>query len=110
MGKRLFELRKALSRDSNEEWTQNRVGEEINLSVNAIHRLEHGSGSIENFLILLNFYHKKGYNTQWAIADDNSKISMYRDEKALDQEVMKALENLTKVINNKFSYQPDKPN
>jgi transcriptional regulator with XRE-family HTH domain len=103
MGKRLFELRKALSRDSNEEWTQSKVSEEVGLSINAIHRLERGSGSIENFLILLNFYHRKGYNTQWAIADDNSDIGMYRNEKASDQEVRKALENLNKVINNKFS-------
>ena len=54
-------------------------------------------------LILLNFYHRKGYNTQWAITDDNSEIGMYRDEKGSDQEVMKALENLNKVIHNKFS-------
>ena len=103
MGKRLLELRKVLSRDTGEEWTQPRIAQALGLTQNAIHRLEYGGGSIENLLIVLNFYHNKGYNTQWAIADDNRSIRMYREDKSSDQELIQALENLTKIIHNKFA-------
>lgn len=103
MGKRLLELRKALSRDSGEEWTQPRLARELGLSQNVIHRLEHGSGSIENLLILLHFYHIKGYNTEWVITLDNRSVRMYREDKTSDQELMQILVKLNKVLNNKFS-------
>jgi len=103
LGKRLTELRKALSRDSAEDWTQPRLGKELGLTQNAIHRLEHGNGSIVNLSLLVDFYHIKGYNIQWVMALDNSKLRMYRADKAPDQELLQALENLNKIINNKFS-------
>jgi hypothetical protein len=53
------------------------------LSQNGIHWLEHGSGSRDKWGILLDFYHNKGYNVQWAIAADHSKKSMYREEKVM---------------------------
>ena len=103
MGKRLLELRKALSRDSGEEWTQPRIAQELGLTQNAIHRLEYGGGSIENLGNLLDFYHLKGYNIQWVMVSDNSSIRMYRDDKVSDQELLQALEKLTQLIHNKFS-------
>ena len=103
LGKRLTELRKALSRDSVEDWTQPRIGKEVGLSQNAIHRLERGNGSIANLSLLLDFYHKKGYNLQWVMALDNSDLRMYRGEKMADKELKQALENLNKIINNKYS-------
>jgi len=103
MGKRLAELRKVLSRDSGEEWTQFRIAQELGLTQSVIHRLECGSGSIENLLILLHLYHIKGYNTQWLITLDNSSVRMYREDKTSDQELMQILEKLNKVLNNKFS-------
>ena len=103
LGKRLTELRKALSRDSVEDWTQPRIGKEVGLSQNAIHRLERGNGSIVNLSLLLDFYHKKGYNLQWVMALDNSDLRMYRGEKMADKELKQALENLNKIINHKYS-------
>ena len=75
---RLVELRKALSRDTSEEWTQAKLARKLRLSQNVIHRLEQGRGTIENLAILLEFYHTKGYNIRWVLAPDNSKIRMYR--------------------------------
>jgi len=103
MGKRLLELRKVLSRDSGEEWTQPRIAQELGLTQNAVHRLEYGGGSIENLGKLLDFYHFKGYNIQWVMVSDNRSIRMYRDDKVSDQELLQTLEKLTKLINHKFS-------
>lgn len=103
IGKRLVEFRKTLTRDTGEEWTQPRIAQELGLSQNAIHRLEHGSGSMENLSRLLDFYHNKGYNVQWVMVSDNSKVRMYLDDKASDQEVMQSLQNLTKIIISKFA-------
>ncbi len=102
LGRRLTELRKALSRDTGEDWTQPRIGKEVGLSQNAIHRFERGTGSIVNLSLILDFYHKKGYNVQWVMALDNRDIKMYRDNKLPAKELKQALENLTKIID-KFS-------
>ncbi len=98
LGNRLFELRKALTRDTGEDWTQPRIGKAVGLSQNAIHRLEHGTGSIVNLSLILDFYHNKGYNVQWVMALDNSNIRMYRDNKLPAKELKQALENFTKLI------------
>lgn len=103
IGKRLVELRKTLSKDSGTDWTQPMLSQELKLSQNIIQRLEQGSGSIDNLITILDFYHNKGFNTQWAIATDNSKIRMYREDKSSDQDVIKALEKLNKIITNKYS-------
>ena len=103
IGKRLVEFRKTLTRDSGQEWTQPRIAQELGLSQNAIHRLEHGSGSMENLSLILDFYHNKGYNVQWVMVADNSKIRMYLDDKASDKELLQSLANLTKIIHTKFS-------
>lgn len=47
-----------------------------------------------NLSLLLDFYHKKGYNVQWVMALDNSDIGMYRDDKVPDKELKQALEKL----------------
>ena len=83
MGERFAELRKVLSRDSGEEWTQPRLAKKLRVSQEVIHRLERGSGSIENLAKLVEFYHDKGFNMRWVMAADNSSIGMYRDKKAL---------------------------
>jgi hypothetical protein len=75
----------------------------LGLTQNAIHRLEHGNGTIPNLSRMLDFYHIKGYSIQWVMASDHSNLSMYRADKAPDQELLQALENLNKIINNKFS-------
>jgi DNA-directed RNA polymerase specialized sigma subunit len=103
MGRRLTELRKVLSRDSGQEWTRAGIAQESGLTQSVIHRLEGGSGSIENLLILLHFYHIKGYNTQWVITLDNSSVRMYRADKSSDQELIQTLEKLNTIIKTKFS-------
>lgn len=82
-GKRLVELRKTLSRDSGEEWTQPRLARKLGLSQNVLHRLEHGSGSIENLGKLIEFYYDKGFNIRWVMAADNRSIRMYREDNVL---------------------------
>jgi len=103
LGNRLHELRKALTRDSGEEWTQPKIGQAVGLSQNAIHRLEYGTGSIVNLSLILDFYHNKGYNVQWVMALDNHSIGMYREDKLPDRELKQALETLNRIIHNKFS-------
>jgi len=81
VGIRLIELRKALSRDTGQEWTPARLAQESGLSEKVIHRLEDSNGSMPNLTKLLTFYHNKGFNINWVITTDNSSIPMYREGK-----------------------------
>ena len=101
IGRRLAELRKALSRDTGQEWTQPRIARQLGVSSNMIHRLEYGGGSLENLGKLLDFYHQQGFNIQWVMVSDNTSIGMYRPDSASEQELRQTLEKLNKILNNK---------
>jgi hypothetical protein len=81
VGIRLIDLRKALSKDSGEEWTPARLAKESGLSEKVINGLEDSTGSMPNLTKLLTFYHNKGFNVKWVITTDNSSIPMYREDK-----------------------------
>ena len=68
IGKRLYELRAAMV----PKLTQEGLSEKLGIGKNAVLRLELGLGTIENFLLLLNFYLDLGYNPNYLIAKDNS--------------------------------------
>ena len=103
VGRRLAELRKALSRDTGEDWTQPMVAEQVGVNPNTIHRLEkHGSGNMENLTKLLMFYYDKGFDTNWVMLPDNSSVRMYREAKPSDQELMQTLKKLHEMLNNTF--------
>jgi len=102
IGRRLAELRKALSRDTGEDWTQPRVAHELGIAPNMIHRLEYGGGSLENLSKLIEFYYDKGFNIAWVMVSDNSSIRMYREDKPSDKELMQTLKKLHDLLNNTF--------
>ncbi len=103
VGRRLAELRKALSRDTGEEWTQPKIAQQVGVLPNIIHRLEkYGSGSLENLTKLIEFYYNKGFDTNWVMLPDNSSVRMYREAKPSDQELMQTLKKLRDILNNSF--------
>ena len=103
VGRRLAELRKALSRDTGEEWTQPKIAQQVGVLPNIIHRLEkYGSGSLENLTKLIEFYYDKGFDTNWVMLPDNSSVRMYREAKSSDKELMQTLKKLRDILNNSF--------
>jgi hypothetical protein len=81
MGTRLAKLRKALARDSGQDWTQARVAQQLGIAPDMMCRLEYGGGSMENLGKLIDFYYGKGFNIDWLMVSDNSSIPMYREVK-----------------------------
>jgi len=76
IGKRLAQLRNELACPGESTWSQGRLSEETGLTPNQIARVEQASaGSIETFVTLLSFYHRKGYNLTWILLPDNTTIS-----------------------------------
>jgi transcriptional regulator with XRE-family HTH domain len=75
VGRRLARVRQLLGTRSTEaEWTQQVVANRTGLSQNIITRIEQGrGGSLENLLILLNYYRKQGYSLDWILAENNTK-------------------------------------
>ena len=102
MGTRLAKLRKALARESGQDWTQARVAQQLGIAPNMIYRLEYGGGSLENLAKLLEFYYNQGFDTNWVMVSDNSSIPMYREVKPADQELMQTLQKLKEILNNTF--------
>jgi transcriptional regulator with XRE-family HTH domain len=75
VGRRLARVRQLQgARTKEADWTQQVVANRTGLSQNIITRIEQGrGGSLENFLILLNYYRKQGYSLDWILAENNSK-------------------------------------
>jgi transcriptional regulator with XRE-family HTH domain len=81
IGERLAELRETLAADDPQSnWTQRKVASELGVSQNIIARLEKGLGSIDSLILLIWFYHSKGYSMHWLFVEDNSAASKYRKD------------------------------
>ena len=69
VGNRLLEIRLSIR----PKLSQIRLAKETNLNQGNIQRLEAaGRGTIENLLVILNYYHKKDINLNYILAADNS--------------------------------------
>jgi hypothetical protein len=55
--------------------SQARLAAATNLSQHKIHQIEKGGGSIDNLLVVLNYYLNKNYNLNHILAEDNSIFS-----------------------------------
>lgn len=74
---RLIALRKHLGERLGERLTVAWVAEKIGVTHQTIYRLEVGlKGSTGSLVSLLMFYHSQGYNLEWILSSDNSRISM----------------------------------
>lgn len=84
IGPRLAHLRKQLSEsDQQGKWSMEKVAKATGLTKNQVLRMENdGSGAIDAFLLLMRFYHQKGFNTQWVLQEDNSNIPLYLDQQS----------------------------
>lgn len=75
IAQRLSFLRKHLSERLGEDLSAQDLGEKIGLNRFAIGHMERGlKGNTETLIVLLRFYRKNGYNTDWIIADNNERI------------------------------------
>ncbi|KAA5541986.1 hypothetical protein [Adhaeribacter rhizoryzae] len=68
VGKRLAEIRNAIK----PKLSQVRLANYTNLNQNIIQRIETGGGTIDNLLVMLNYYLKEDYNLNYILAEDNS--------------------------------------
>ncbi|GEO05507.1 hypothetical protein AAE02nite_31710 [Adhaeribacter aerolatus] len=72
VGKRLLEVRTSIR----PKLSQMKLAEDTNLNQGIIHRMESaGRGTIDNFLVLLNYYLKKDFNLNYILAEDNSMFA-----------------------------------
>lgn len=103
IGKRLALLREELSGAGGEKWTQTMVADETGLTKNMIGQMERsGAGGIEIFVTYLLFFHQRGYNINWIILPDNSRVTKMQlgaQIKAVElQAVVNQFENIKQVI------------
>lgn len=103
IGQRIAELRITLSNDTGVKWSQPKLAKELGVTQDIIYRLEQGSGSMDNLVKVLLFYHTKGFDLFWMIAPDNSAIPKYRqitEQSTLNEnsELVKALEKMNNLI------------
>lgn len=101
VGERFEELRATLYRDSGEKWSQTKLATHLDLTQNIIYRLEQGSGSLENLVQVMLFFHAKGFDLFWMIAPDNTSLPKYRQIKGQPQgnpEIIQTLEKLNNLI------------
>jgi hypothetical protein len=71
VGQRLAKLRAAIR----PKLSQERLAAATNLSQHIIHRIEKGNGSLDNLLVVLNYYLNENYNLNYILAEDNSCFS-----------------------------------
>jgi len=82
VGKRLLEVRRSIK----PKLSQIRLAKETNLNQGNIQRLEAaGRGTVENLLVILNYYLNKDINLNYILAEDNSVFaSKLRPEDKVD--------------------------
>ncbi|WP_181308345.1 hypothetical protein [Rufibacter sp. XAAS-G3-1] len=72
VGKRLLEIRTSIK----PKLTQMRLAKELDLNQGNIQRLESaGRGTVENLLVILNYYLKQDFNLNYILAEDNSMFT-----------------------------------
>lgn len=72
VGKRLLEIRTSIR----PKLTQMKLAKDTNLNQGIIQRMESaGRGTVDNLLVMLNYYIKKDFNLNYIIAEDNSMFS-----------------------------------
>ncbi|WP_181308789.1 helix-turn-helix domain-containing protein [Rufibacter sp. XAAS-G3-1] len=72
IGQRLVEVRKSIK----PKLSQVKLAEETNLNQGNIQRFEAaGRGTVENLLVILNYYLKKDINLNYILAEDNSMFT-----------------------------------
>lgn len=77
ISERLVALRKHLGERLGERLTVAWVAEQIGVSHQAVYRLEDGlKGTTMSLVTVLMFYSSHGYNLEWILATDNSRLSM----------------------------------
>ncbi len=89
IGRRLVTLRKALSRDTGQDWSQRDVARHLNMSQNMVLRAERGHGTMVCLIRMLGFYRIFRFNVDWVLAPDNKDIPMWLDEGEIDQKLEK---------------------
>jgi hypothetical protein len=77
ISERLINLRKHLSDRLGTKLNTQDVGEKCGLEKHKVYRLENGLGGTTHALVaLLLFYRGHGYNLDWILFEDNSRIPM----------------------------------
>ena len=71
VGQRLAKLRAAIR----PKLSQERLAAATNLSQHIIHRIEKGNGSLDNLLVVLNYYLNENYNLNYILGEDNACFS-----------------------------------
>lgn len=95
IGRRLIELRKALSREVGRDLSQRDLASRLNVSQTVIQKAEQGKGSITSLVRLLLFYQQYHFNMNWVLAPDNSQLPMRTHE--IDEKLEK-IHNLKLII------------
>ena len=67
VGRRLAQVRKSIK----PKLTQEKLAQATNLHQNIIQRLEAGHGSMDNLLVVLNYYLNENYNLNYLLAEFN---------------------------------------
>ena len=57
------------------------IQDELQLTNNAVHRIEFGKGgTIENFIALVQFFSSRGYNIDWMLSEQNAMLFKKTDQ------------------------------
>ena len=96
IAQRLNNLRKHLGERLGEKLTLDDVAAKAGIEDYKMVRLEQGKGSWDSLISLLLFYRTQGYNLDWILFPDNSKIPMMlssNDDVLVISELIKKLSN-----------------
>ncbi len=102
VGRRLAQLRAELSKQSEENWTQERLARELNLAQSIIAKAEQGKGSLPNMIQILVFYKKQGFSIDWVLDEKPSQEFPVRTEQPQNQTNAENIKDALKKYIDKF--------
>lgn len=104
IGERLINLRKHLGERLGIKLTTQDVGEKCGLEKHKVYRLETGLlGTTHNLVDLLLFYRSHGYNLDWIMIPDNSRIPMMLSSGKELLKISDQIHQLSRLLNKGYT-------
>lgn len=101
---RLISLRKHLGERLGTKLTTQDVGEKCGLEKHKVYRLENGLGGNTHALVaLLLFYRNHGYNLDWIMMTDNSRIPMMLSTGNELMKISDQIHQLSRLLNKGYN-------
>ena len=104
ISERLINLRKHLGERLGTKLTTQDVGEKCGLEKHKVYRLENGLGGNTHALVdLLLFYRSHGYNLDWIMMPDNSRIPMMLSTGNELMKISNQIHQLSRLLNKGYT-------